>query len=715
MINKGQYNSSIVKRIGIWFQGYLVYAGASLRNRLFVLALLTVIAVLLGVAAVWQIDHRMHRVRQAKRASHLNDNLEQILITRFGNTSALLARSDAVIRLLKGELSDADLQVSLTLDTTRTITGADFVYLLDAGGVCIAASEHWSKRQTMGKRHDFRPYFQRAMTGNSALYTAVGSTTRERGVYFAYPVKDPVSSKPIGVAVVKVGMEELDKLFLAQEDRVLLVSPDGVIFATNHPAWLYRTTSRLSDETKVRLSRERQFPDASLLRPIPVDITDAYKRVRIGASFYDMHKQPAAIPGWQLVTMSRHAFPVSGTIATSIIGLCVALVFLLYLVSQDKKRRLQSSYDMQSLDLTRTRNDLLKSEAMLQSVVEDQAELICRFDIQWRIRFANSAYCRYFGRQRDVLIGSQFDMHCVGEDRDAVMECLDQLSQDAPVGSVEYRAELPGGGLRWHAATIRKIFDESGNPSEYQFVLRDITERQQSAEALKDANAELSQYAYVISHDLRAPLRAIHNYADFLREDLQDTLEGDQRLYLDRLDKAIHEAEMLIDDVLVLSRVSHCNISPASTDSGHLLDQLVSALELPGDVRVVRHGSDWPVVEAEPVLLRQIFQNLILNGAKYNNSTEKLVELSCAPDGKGRYVFSVRDNGIGIDKRYHEQIFRVFERLHTRQEYEGTGAGLAIVKKAVQRLHGTVSLESEPGNGSTFHVILPEKQGETEP
>jgi light-regulated signal transduction histidine kinase (bacteriophytochrome) len=115
----------------------------------------------------------------------------------------------------------------------------------------------------------------------------------------------------------------------------------------------------------------------------------------------------------------------------------------------------------------------------------------------------------------------------------------------------------------------------------------------------------------------------------------------------------------------------------------------------------------WPSIEADHTLLRQIFQNLVRNAVKFNSAKEKRLEIGFSSSDKKQCEVFVKDNGIGIDPRHHEQIFRVFQRLHTREEYDGTGLGLAIVKKAANKLHGSVRVESEPGKGSTFFVLLP--------
>lgn len=241
----------------------------------------------------------------------------------------------------------------------------------------------------------------------------------------------------------------------------------------------------------------------------------------------------------------------------------------------------------------------------------------------------------------------------------------------------------------------------------------EVAERKQVEEQLQrytselqEANEELSQYAYVVSHDLKAPLRAIHNYAEFLREDLEGSLGDDQKAYLDGLNHAVQEANMLIEDILVLSRVGRQNIGFEPVEVGTFLRSLITSLDLPDDVEVLMED-DWPTITTEPVLLRQIFQNLISNAVKFNTLSPKRIDLGWRLVEDNCYEFFVHDNGIGIDPGHQEKIFRVFERLHTKDEFEGTGIGLAIVKKAVGKLGGTVRVKSQLGEGSTFFVTLP--------
>jgi signal transduction histidine kinase len=231
------------------------------------------------------------------------------------------------------------------------------------------------------------------------------------------------------------------------------------------------------------------------------------------------------------------------------------------------------------------------------------------------------------------------------------------------------------------------------------------------ADELQAANKELSQYNHVVAHVLKAPLRAIHNYSDFLRKDFEATLNGGQQANLDSLNRAVRQGVELVDDLLEFSVVGRKSGPSETIDIGVFLQGVIASLDLSPDVEVVM-GNDWPTIDTEPTLLRQIFVHFIRNAIKFNDSPRKRVELGWLPAGSERYELFVRDNGIGIEPRYQEQIFHMFEQLHMDKEYEGTGIGLAIVKKATSKLHGSVRIESKPGKGSTFFIALPKTQEE---
>jgi len=226
------------------------------------------------------------------------------------------------------------------------------------------------------------------------------------------------------------------------------------------------------------------------------------------------------------------------------------------------------------------------------------------------------------------------------------------------------------------------------------------------AAILQETNEELSQYAFVVSHDLRAPLRAVRNYADFLREELEEVLNDEQRSYFDGIANALKFGDELVSDLLDFSRVGGESLTVHPVPLDEFLSELENELELPPGAQLIS-SRGLPTVLAERTLLRQLFSNLVTNGLKFNHSAVRRVEIGLASLNNGCCELFVRDNGIGIAPRFHDRVFKMFKRLHTHKEFEGTGIGLAIVKKAAVKLGGSVRIESEVGSGSTFLVTLP--------
>jgi light-regulated signal transduction histidine kinase (bacteriophytochrome) len=229
------------------------------------------------------------------------------------------------------------------------------------------------------------------------------------------------------------------------------------------------------------------------------------------------------------------------------------------------------------------------------------------------------------------------------------------------------------------------------------------------ASELERRNAELSAFTYSVSHDLKEPLRTIEAFSQFVMEDYAERMDAQGRDYLTRMAAAAARLKQMIDDLLLLSRAGQRPEQLASVSIAAVVHEIIAALDSlirDKDARVEIAG-ELPAALADVPRVEQIFGNLINNGLKFNHEETPVIEIGfvAAEDGLG--TFYVRDNGIGIDTRYGERIFQVFQRLHRREEYEGTGAGLAIVKRAAEALGGRVWFNSEPGAGTTFYVSLP--------
>jgi len=237
----------------------------------------------------------------------------------------------------------------------------------------------------------------------------------------------------------------------------------------------------------------------------------------------------------------------------------------------------------------------------------------------------------------------------------------------------------------------------------------DITERTHMQQELLRSNKDLEEFAYIASHDLQEPLRKIQAFGGRLSEKLSETTDTTSQDYLGRMVSASERMRSLIANLLTYSRVTTKQVPFEPVDLQEAIDEVISDLEpriqeKHGDVIV--HG-ELPTVEADPFQLRQVLTNLVGNALKFHRPEEAPVVHVEGEIAGHRCLIRVRDNGIGIEDKYTERIFGVFQRLHGRSQYEGTGIGLAIVKKIVERHDGEIEVGSEPGQGTTFTVTLP--------
>ncbi len=263
--------------------------------------------------------------------------------------------------------------------------------------------------------------------------------------------------------------------------------------------------------------------------------------------------------------------------------------------------------------------------------------------------------------------------------------------------------------------TSTLLRDESGEPIGIIGLGRDVTEVKRTeaalneySEELKRRNEELENFAYIASHDLREPLRMVTNYLMLLEKRYKGKVLDEKAYeYIHFAVDGANRMSRLIDDLLEYSRVKRVGRPTESVDMGQVLEQVLGSLRvsLDGAVALVTHDS-LPTITADSIQMHQLLQNLISNAVKYRRGENPRVHVSAELKGP-EWVFSVQDNGIGIPEDQYERIFKMFQRLHTQDEYPGTGIGLAIAKKIVERHGGHIWVQSELGCGSTFYFSIP--------
>lgn len=259
------------------------------------------------------------------------------------------------------------------------------------------------------------------------------------------------------------------------------------------------------------------------------------------------------------------------------------------------------------------------------------------------------------------------------------------------------------------------LIPNTENSTEVKVIfIQDITERNSTlkklaeyTERLEKSNKELDQFAYIVSHDLKAPLRAISNLSTWLQEDLGPTLSDDVRSNLNLLRSRVSRLESLINGVLQYSKTGKEQVASETVETYLLLSEVLELLSPPPHFKI-EIDPTLPTLEAPRTLLYQVFSNLVSNAIKYCDKEEGLIRVSVV-DQNDHYEFSVEDNGPGIDPEYHEKIFIIFQTLQSRDKFESTGIGLTITRRIVEDRKGRIWVESEPGKGSKFIFTWPKE------
>jgi light-regulated signal transduction histidine kinase (bacteriophytochrome) len=260
---------------------------------------------------------------------------------------------------------------------------------------------------------------------------------------------------------------------------------------------------------------------------------------------------------------------------------------------------------------------------------------------------------------------------------------------------------------------------ESGEGILVTAAIRDITERKRSEEyllqtvgELKRSNEDLQQFAYVASHDLQEPLRMIASFTQLLAKRYTGRLDADADRFIAFAVDGCSRMQGMIQDLLAYSRAGTNGKALREVSTEHALTDALTNLRATIDESgaVVTHDA-LPAITTNDTELAQVFQNLVANAIKYHGAEVPRVHVSATKNDVNEWIFCVRDNGLGIDPQYFQKIFVLFQRLHGRKEFKGTGIGLAICKRILERLGGRIWVESQPDKGSTFCFALPERVG----
>jgi len=373
---------------------------------------------------------------------------------------------------------------------------------------------------------------------------------------------------------------------------------------------------------------------------------------------------------------------------------------------------------------------LRESEEKLRQIASSLREVIWLRDVQTRqVLYVNPAFeeltgwtCESFYDNPDTVIDATHP-----DDKESVIKALDQRFEGVPFDQ-EHRIVHLDGSVRWVLSRSVPVRNEAGEVYRWASIMEDITARKRAEDQVRKLNEELEQrvvertaqlqaankeleaFAYSISHDLRAPLRAIDGYAHILTEDFEALLGEEGKRVCAVIRGNIRRMSQLIDDLLAFSRLSRAELQASSISMETLANAAFHESTTPESrKRIDFHLAPLPPAVGDPTLIRQVWLNLLSNAVKFSSKRERAV-IEVGSQGKdGEIIYYVRDNGVGFEMQYVDKLFSVFQRLHSEKEYDGTGVGLAIVQRIIQRHGGRAWADAEVNRGATFYFTLPRK------
>jgi PAS domain S-box-containing protein len=343
-----------------------------------------------------------------------------------------------------------------------------------------------------------------------------------------------------------------------------------------------------------------------------------------------------------------------------------------------------------------------------------------------KLERTNPAFCQFLGYLLEEMADLSFSSVTHPDDQAESRECVRSLlAGERDTWSMEKRYLTKDGRTVWTQVDTTLARDGQGHPLHFLTNILDITERKRAEEEIRKlneeleervrertaqfeaANKELEAFAYSVSHDLRAPLRAVDGYVGILLEDFGHHLEAEGKRVCAIISESARDMGKLIDNLLAFSRIGRRAMQPSGVDMATMVRSIFFELTTPeGRTRIDFHVAPLPRALVDPPLVRHVWMNLLSNAIKFSSTKERAVIEVSGGQQEGEVVYSVKDNGAGFDMQYADKLFGVFQRLHSQREFEGTGVGLAIVQRIIHRHGGRVWAEGETGKGATFHFSL---------
>ena len=366
----------------------------------------------------------------------------------------------------------------------------------------------------------------------------------------------------------------------------------------------------------------------------------------------------------------------------------------------------------------KTEAQLAENELQYRLLAENSADIICTHKSTGEFDFVSPSVSALTGYNTRELVGKSATKFIYPDDRSMYETKL--LNRDTNGNEAfQYRFLTKDGHYIWLETVVRGLDDQNAikegrflsQTRSFQKHREYLEQIEHNSQELQESYKDLEMFAYISSHDMQEPLRMISNYMQLLKRKYGTQLDKDAMDYIEFAVKGASNLQALIKDLLSYSTINKKEINFVPVDMDQLLDDVLSGLQLLMEDKNAKVYINEPMkpLLADKNAITQLVQNLIQNGIKYNTSVTPVIRIFCTEDAKN-ITYCIQDNGIGIDKQYAQQIFEPFRRLHNKHNFPGTGLGLSICRKIIDRLHGRIWVESEPGVGSSFYFSIPKAQ-----
>lgn len=646
------------------------------------------------------------------RASEIVDNIHsRTIYSKSMGAANILGIINIYVKSIV--LGDLPYDHPLVMDIQEVVlkeNDAEAVYVLNKQGIVVSYSDI-SPITLTGQNFSFRPYFIQAIKGVQNVFAAQGISSKTRGLYIATPVyADKRSdSQIIGVIVVKDSIKHLEDFMSRYEDPIFMVSPHGVIFASNRPEYLYKVAGSLNQEKKKMLSSLRRFGasferDAEELGAVldGKDITLKGEKYLVKTHPVDWHDLEGTWRIAYLVKMENILPPVVRYSVFWVVFSVVLIVLgMVYVALGNRKMRMAAE----------------EQNRKIFKAVEQSPASIMITDAEGRIEYVNPKFTELTEYSFEEAKGSTPSILKSGNTDDAVYRSL----WDTILAGNEWHGEFlnrkKSGGSYWESVVVSPVKNSAGEITNFVGIKEDITDKKRVMKELEAARltAESATEAKSIflanmSHEIRTPLNAIIGLSDLA---LKTELTLKQADYIRKVKNAGASLLSIVNDILDFSKVEAGKIELENIEFelDSVLENIVTVVfqkaEEKGLEFLLHVASDVPaVIKGDPLRLGQVLINLVNNAIKFTEEGE--VELSVRLirkiDDKAEIAFAVRDTGVGLFEEQKNRLFAAFAQADgtTTRKYGGTGLGLSISRKLTELMGGSIKVESEYGKGSTF-------------